>query len=71
MSCQCHDAVLRTYKELTEAGQREDRAYDAAVQVFRIYHPKRTRVEAYQAVADWLDWHEVGADPGGHPREET
>lgn len=69
MSCQCRDAALRTYRELTESGQREDRAYDAAVQVFRFYHPERPRIEAYQVVADWLDCYEIGADPGGHPWE--
>ncbi len=69
MSCLCRDATLRAYRELTEAGQREDRAYEAAVRVFRHYHPDRTKVEAYQAVADWLDRHEAGTDPGGYPWE--
>ena len=55
MSCQCRDAVLRAYEKLTEAGQRDDRAYDAAVQVFRYYHPDRPKVQAYEVVADWLD----------------
>lgn len=71
MSCQCRDAVLSAYEKLTEAGQRHDRAYDAAVQVFRYYHPERPRVQAYQVVADWLDRCEVGVDPGGYPWEET
>lgn len=64
MSCQCHDAVLRAYRELTEAGQREDRAYGTAVEVFRHYHPESSKVEAFQVVADWLDRHEAGAEPG-------
>ena len=55
MSCQCRTAVLRAYQELRGLGQREDRAYEAAVQVFRYYHPDRQRVEAYELVADWLD----------------
>ena len=71
MSSQCRDAALTTYRELTEAGQRHDRAYDAAVQVFRYYHPERQKLEAYQIVADWLDRYEVGADPGGYPWDEA
>ena len=71
MSCQCRDAVLRTYQELTEAGHREDRAYDTAVQVFRHHHPGRPRVEAYQVVANWLEQHEDRLDPGGHTWEEA
>ncbi len=71
MSCRCRDATLRAYKELTEAGQREDRAYDSAVRVFRHYHPESSRVEAYQVVADWLEWHEAGADPAVDPLEKA
>ena len=69
MSCQCRDAALRAYRELMDSGKREDHAYDAAVQVFRYFHPERPRVEAYQVVADWLDRKEIGCDPGGHPWE--
>lgn len=69
MSCQCHDATIRTYNEMTNAGQREDRAYDAAVKVFRYYHPDSSRVESYQVVADWLEQHEAGLDANGLPLE--
>ena len=71
MSCQCRDAVLRAYRELKALGQREDHAYDAAVQVFRHYHPKRQRTGAYEVVADWLDRYELGKDPGGYPWESN
>ena len=60
MPCQCRNATLRAYREMRQLGQREDRAYDAAVKVFRHYHPEKERVEAYQVVADWLDTDESG-----------
>lgn len=69
MSCQCRDATLRTYQELRKLGQSEVRAYDAAVHVFRYFHPEEPRVEAYQTVADWLEGQEIGVDPGGYPWE--
>ena len=71
MCCQCCAAALRTYRELAEAGQREDRAYDAAVQVFRYSHPECHRVEAYQIVGNWLDKKDAGIDPGGNPWEAS
>ena len=63
MSCQCRAATLKAYRELAKSTQREDRAYDAAVRVFRHYHPESQRIDAYQTVADWLDQSEAGADP--------
>ena len=71
MSCQCQIAAIRAYRTLIESGQREDRAYEAAVRVFRHYHPDRPHVEAYQAVADWLDQRECGGDPGQQHSWET
>ena len=62
MPCQCHSAVLRAYRELRVSRQPEDRAFDAAVQVFRHYHPESPRVDAYQVVADWLDQDESEAN---------
>lgn len=59
MSRQCRKAALRTYQELTGLGHREDHAYDTAVQVFRLHHPERPRIEAYRIVADWLDQQEI------------
>ncbi len=69
MYCQCCATTLRVYRALRKLGQREDHAYDAAVQVFWYFHPERPRVDAYQIVADWLDRYEAGTDPGGHPWE--
>lgn len=61
MSCQCHAATVRAYRELRSLGRSEADAYAAAVRIFRHYHPKTSRLEAFQEVADWLDHDEAGA----------
>ena len=58
MPCQCHDAALRAYQTLKDSGRHEEHAYEAAVRIYRHYHPNRPRIEAYQEVAEWLDQQE-------------
>lgn len=65
MSCQCHDATIRAYQMLKDTGQREGHAYEAAVRVFRHYHPDRPSIDAYEIVADWLDTWERSGDSRG------
>lgn len=55
MPCECQTAAMRVYRELRDSGQREDRAYEAAVVVYQHYHPDHERSDAYRVVADWLD----------------
>ena len=64
MACQCRIATLRAYEMLKDSGQREDRAYNAAVRVYRHFHPQVPRVEAYGVVADWLDRRERSGESG-------
>ena len=52
---------------LRDSGEREDRAFEAAVRVFRHYHPGCPSVEAYGVVADWLERRDRG-DASGEAR---
>ncbi len=63
MACQCQKAVTNTYVELRKANHDEARAFDAAVRVYRHYHPEQRRLDAFQTVADWLDQTETQSTP--------
>lgn len=55
MSCQCQDAATRAYRELKARDYLDGDAFVAAVTIFHQYHPDRSRLEALETVADWLD----------------
>lgn len=54
-ACSCRAAAINVYQALKSRGDDESHAYEAAVRVFQHYHPECKKVEAYEAVANWLD----------------
>ena len=59
MTCICRNAATKAYDELRKRGESDGDAYDAAVRIYRHHHPESARIEAYQVVADWLEYDEA------------
>lgn len=55
VSCECQQAVTRTYRELRARGLGDVSAFYAAARVFCWHHPDVSPREARFAVAEWLD----------------
>jgi hypothetical protein len=50
----CQPAVRRAYSELRRFGQPERYAFEAAVTVYRYYHPNVVQAHAETVVASWV-----------------
>ncbi|HSK42014.1 MAG TPA: hypothetical protein VK943_19780 [Arenibaculum sp.] len=50
----CRPAVQRAYSELRRCGQPERYAFEAAVTVYRYYHPGAALPQAETIVAQWV-----------------
>lgn len=53
-ACRCRAAVTRAYRTLCDSGQAESRAYEAAVRIYRFYHPEAAPGAAAGAVERWV-----------------
>jgi hypothetical protein len=53
LSC-CRPAIRRAYSELRRCGQPERYAFEAAIAVFRYYHPAAMLHQAELVVAEWV-----------------
>ena len=51
----CKRAALRAYRELRARGSADPAAFDAAVAVYRHYHPETAPRESNYIVANWLE----------------
>ncbi len=56
----CKQAALRAYHGLRAHGRDETAAFDAAVAVYRFYHPETPAVDSVDLVDGWIE--ESGAD---------
>ncbi|MBT5416200.1 MAG: hypothetical protein HOH66_15910 [Rhodospirillaceae bacterium] len=54
-ACQCRPAVTRTYQSLCAMGYDRDEALDAAVPVYRAYHPEAGEARAADILRGWFD----------------
>jgi hypothetical protein len=61
MANNCRQAALRAYFGLRERGRGETAAFDAAVAVYRFYHPETPAVDSIDLVDRWIE--ESGRDP--------
>lgn len=53
--CTCRAAVERAYRELRKLDETDASAFDAAIQVYRWYHPGVSRLQARFTIAEWLE----------------
>ena len=51
--CQCHGAVMRTYKSMSD-DQPHLVALEAAHRVYRYHHPEDTKEVAFLTVESWI-----------------
>lgn len=51
----CRRAALRAYTELRAHGQGETAAFDAAVAVYRFYHPETPTLDSVDLVDGWIE----------------
>lgn len=52
--CRCRSAVERCYRGLCGGGQPENHAFEAALTVYRWYHPEVPLLEAEATVRTWV-----------------
>lgn len=50
----CRPAVMRAYSELREVGQPDRYAFEAALTVYRFYHPETPPDQAELVVSGWV-----------------
>ena len=53
-NCSCKAAATRAYRELRQRGVPDRSAFEAAVNVYRCYHPESAGNEARRVVCDWI-----------------
>lgn len=53
-SCKCRDAVRRCYTGLSDCGQPEQYAMEAAITVYRYHHPECSVRVAETVVGRWV-----------------
>lgn len=54
-NCMCREAVERSYREMTELGQSDSRAFGVATRIYTHYHPDVPEENARRTIAEWLD----------------
>jgi len=52
--CRCQSAVKRCYQGLCSGGQPEKHAFEAALTVYRWYHPEVPLTQAEATVRSWV-----------------
>ena len=55
MASNCRQAALRAYFGLRARGRGESAAFDAAVAVYRFYHPETPAVDSIDLVDGWIE----------------